>query len=68
MIVWAVTLLPEPDSPTIATHLAGGEVEGDAVDGRDGAVLGREGDREVAHGKKGSGRARRPGARGVPHR
>ena len=46
-IVIAVTLLPEPDSPTIAEHLAAVELEADAVHRADDAVLGRELDLQV---------------------
>ena len=42
--VIAVTDLPEPDSPTIATISPGVDVERDAVDGLDDAVLGGERD------------------------
>ena len=38
MIVSAVTLLPEPDSPTIAERLAALQAERHAVDRRDDAV------------------------------
>ena len=38
MIVSAVTLLPQPDSPTIAERLAALDGEADAVDGLDDAV------------------------------
>ena len=48
MIACDVTLLPEPDSPTMASGLAALDGEGDAVDGADEAVLGRELDLEVA--------------------
>ena len=47
MSVIAVTDLPEPDSPTIAEHLAGAQLEGDVVDGLHEAVLGPEADAEV---------------------
>ena len=42
-----VTLLPEPDSPTMPEHLAALELERDAVDGADDAVLGGEVHAEV---------------------
>ena len=47
MIVIAVTLLPEPDSPTMPSTLPRSSVERHAVDGADDAVLGRELDLEV---------------------
>ena len=46
----AVTLLPEPDSPTMAKRLPRTEVEGDVVD--DGApALHAKGGREAANGQ-----------------
>ena len=47
MSVIAVTLLPEPDSPTIPSTLPRSSSKRDAVDGPDDAVLGRELDLEV---------------------
>ena len=48
MIESAVTLLPEPDSPTMATVSPGADVEGDVVDGRHPTALGIEARRQVA--------------------
>ena len=47
MIARLVTLLPQPDSPTRPRRLALLELEGDAVDGVDGAFVGAEPDDEV---------------------
>ena len=47
MIVCAVTLLPEPDSPTIASTSPGRELEADAVDRLQSAAFGREADPQV---------------------
>ena len=49
MIDIAVTLLPEPDSPTMPSTSPGRERERDAVDGAHEAVLGAERDVQVAH-------------------
>ena len=43
----AVTLLPQPDSPTSATTLALVDVERDAVEGSQHAAVGRERDGEI---------------------
>ena len=46
-----VTLLPQPDSPTIANHhqrAPGADREADAVDGREPAVVGGEDGAQVA--------------------
>ena len=58
MIACDVTLLPEPDSPTIATVWPRCDGERDAVDRADETVLGRELDLEVADVEVGAGRAR----------
>ena len=42
MIVRQVTLLPQPDSPTMPERLALLDGEADAVDGLDDAVVGAE--------------------------
>ena len=44
MIAIAVTLLPQPDSPTRPNVFAGAEGEGDVLDNADLARVGSEGD------------------------
>ncbi len=48
MIVCAVTLLPEPDSPTIASTSPGRSVEADPVDRLQQPAFGGEADAQVA--------------------
>ena len=44
-----MTLLPEPDSPTIATQRPGVEVEADSAHHIPAHAVGSEGDGQVAH-------------------
>ena len=60
MIARLVTLLPQPDSPTSPRRLALLELEADAVDGVDGAVVGAKPDDEVLDREE---RVRRPSSR-----
>ena len=55
----AVTLLPEPDSPTMPSTSPAADAERDAVDGPDEPVLGAEGDVQVAHFEEGLAQATR---------
>ena len=59
----AATLLPQPDSPTMARRSRRREVEAHGVDRGHPAVLGAEPDREVAHPSSGS-----PASRGIASR
>ena len=65
MIVCAVTLFPDPDSPTIASTSPGSSVEVDAVDRLQPAAFGGEADPQAAHL---SSDRRRPAARRVSSR
>ncbi len=65
MIVIAVTLLPQPDSPTTPSVSAPVEREGDAVDGLDDAVHDVEMGPQVAHIEQ---RRRVPARRSRPSR
>ena len=56
MIVRQVTLLPEPDSPTMPERLALLDGERDALDSLDDAVFGAEGRAEVLDVEEGHGR------------
>ena len=70
MIVCAVTLLPEPDSPTIASTSPGFELEGDPVDRLHAAVFGGEADPQaVDREQRAAAGARRDGCglRGGAH-
>ncbi len=53
MIVSEVTLLPQPDSPTIPRVWFVIDREGDAVDGLDDAVVGLEAGAKVANLEEG---------------
>ena len=65
MIDSAVTLLPEPDSPTMATVSPGVDVERHLVDGRHPPALGVEARRQVADLQEGCGMGMGPGAGGA---
>ncbi len=49
----AVTLLPDPDSPTSATVSPGRDVEADVVHGGDRAAVGAKARGQAAHGQQG---------------
>ena len=66
MIVSAVTLLPEPDSPTIPSVWPRAQAERDAVDGGDGPVQDVEVGLQVADVEQGV--AWRAAPRGAPGR
>ena len=53
-MVMLATLLPQPDSPTMPSGLAGVDGEVDAVDGLDDAVLGVELNAEVVDLEQGA--------------
>ena len=60
----AVTLLPQPDSPTTAEHLAAVERERDAVDGEHRALLGAEARPTSSSTSSSGSSARHPAGRG----